>query len=266
MSEFKAPRDKVFCILRSCLTLMNWLKLVNQLLNLRDEDSSAEKGSPDATQNRGARTDDHDEDVMVVEKEEEDRNDGAPGNDPAGDDLDTSAKSPDEGDRSLDESLERSAIDKDDEGEEEEQEAEDGNDDEDASPATEEKFGNASPLAAARDISPENSGNPSSPPISKSENLSQQHHPAPVTRRPSADEFLPLLIWMIIRSRPRQLLYNLDYIAAVRAPIRLNGEPLYFFTHLQSAVSFVLYCDQKCFSGVQDSAEFDEYVLVCVCV
>eukprot|EP00808_Paulinella_micropora_P022077 g74161.t1 len=56
---------------------------------------------------------------------------------------------------------------------------------------------------------------------------------------PSADDFLPIFIYVIIKAKPSRLHLNIEYIQLTRSPARLQSEPLYFFTHLQSAVAFI---------------------------
>eukprot|EP00931_Biecheleriopsis_adriatica_P047792 TRINITY_DN2757_c0_g1_i1.p1 TRINITY_DN2757_c0_g1~~TRINITY_DN2757_c0_g1_i1.p1 ORF type:complete len:443 (+),score=125.88 TRINITY_DN2757_c0_g1_i1:10-1338(+) len=55
----------------------------------------------------------------------------------------------------------------------------------------------------------------------------------------SADDFLPLLIFVVIMANPPRIQSNLEYVAAFRHPSRLIAEDAYFLTSLQSAVAFV---------------------------
>mmetsp|Transcript_139851 Transcript_139851/g.268221 ORF Transcript_139851/g.268221 Transcript_139851/m.268221 type:complete len:371 (-) Transcript_139851:71-1183(-) len=60
------------------------------------------------------------------------------------------------------------------------------------------------------------------------------------TLRPlSADDFLPLLIFTLIRGNPPRLHSNVEFISTFRHPSRLVAEDAYFLTALQSAVQFV---------------------------
>jgi len=60
------------------------------------------------------------------------------------------------------------------------------------------------------------------------------------TSRPlSADDFLPLLIYAIIKANPPRLHSNAEFVAAFRHPSRLNGEFAYWITMLCSAKEFV---------------------------
>lgn len=60
------------------------------------------------------------------------------------------------------------------------------------------------------------------------------------TSRPlSADDFLPLLIFALIKANPPRLHSNVEFIAAFRHPSRLNGEYAYWMTMVMSAKEFV---------------------------
>ncbi|TMW68934.1 hypothetical protein Poli38472_001090 [Pythium oligandrum] len=56
---------------------------------------------------------------------------------------------------------------------------------------------------------------------------------------PSADEFLPGLIYLLLKANPHELKRNTHYILEYRRPSRLVSEPGYFFTHLVSSVAFL---------------------------
>jgi hypothetical protein len=55
----------------------------------------------------------------------------------------------------------------------------------------------------------------------------------------AADDFLPLLIFAIIRANPPQFHSNAEFAAAFRHPSRLTGEHAYWATMLMSAKEFV---------------------------
>eukprot|EP01066_Platyproteum_vivax_P000811 Platyproteum_vivax@DN10900_c0_g1_i1.p1 len=56
---------------------------------------------------------------------------------------------------------------------------------------------------------------------------------------PGADDFLPLLIWVVVQANLPRLHSNLEFISCFRHPDRLTGEDMYWFTQLVAAVSFV---------------------------
>ncbi|CAH0519427.1 unnamed protein product [Peronospora belbahrii] len=58
-------------------------------------------------------------------------------------------------------------------------------------------------------------------------------------RFPSADEFLPALIFIVLRANPCELKRNVAFILEYRNPTKLVSEPGYFFTHLISSVAFL---------------------------
>jgi len=56
----------------------------------------------------------------------------------------------------------------------------------------------------------------------------------------SADDILPVLIWVVIHSDPPRFQSNLEYISAFRHPSRFTAEEQYCVTQLSSAVKFIL--------------------------
>jgi Rab5 GDP/GTP exchange factor len=54
-----------------------------------------------------------------------------------------------------------------------------------------------------------------------------------------ADDFLPLLIFTLLKANPKHLWQNLEYIETFRSPSRMVGERQYFFTTFYSAVEFL---------------------------
>mmetsp|Transcript_25879 Transcript_25879/g.56232 ORF Transcript_25879/g.56232 Transcript_25879/m.56232 type:complete len:345 (-) Transcript_25879:47-1081(-) len=78
---------------------------------------------------------------------------------------------------------------------------------------------------------------------------------------PGADEFLPALIYVILKANPENMHSNIEYIAAYRNPSRLTGEPGYFFTHLTSAVAFIQRLDESMLAI--NKAEFESGVAHC---
>uniref|UniRef100_A0AAV1TPD7 VPS9 domain-containing protein n=1 Tax=Peronospora matthiolae TaxID=2874970 RepID=A0AAV1TPD7_9STRA len=58
-------------------------------------------------------------------------------------------------------------------------------------------------------------------------------------RFPSADDFLPALIYVVLHANPCELKRNVAYILEYRNPSKLISEPGYFFTHLVSSIAFL---------------------------
>jgi len=76
-------------------------------------------------------------------------------------------------------------------------------------------------------------------------------------KRPlSADDFLPLLIYLLVRANPPRLHSNAEYIATFRHPSRLTGEDAYFVTTLLSAKEFLVTARPDAFEVTLD--EFNE--------
>lgn len=75
---------------------------------------------------------------------------------------------------------------------------------------------------------------------------------------PSADDLLPLLIYMLIKANPPNLQSNIQFIAFYRHPSRLTGEEAYFFTHLCSAAAFIRNVGKEGTQLNMDPQEFQE--------
>ena len=56
---------------------------------------------------------------------------------------------------------------------------------------------------------------------------------------PGADEFLPALIYVVLKANPTNLKSNLEYIDCFRNPDKMLSEPGYWYTNLYSAVTFI---------------------------
>ncbi|CAM6099160.1 unnamed protein product [Calypogeia fissa] len=72
---------------------------------------------------------------------------------------------------------------------------------------------------------------------------------------PGADDFLPVLIYVVIKANPPQLHSNLLYIQRYRHQNRLVSEASYFYTNLVSAESFIANLDSTSLS--MDPADFE---------
>lgn len=56
---------------------------------------------------------------------------------------------------------------------------------------------------------------------------------------PGADDFFPVLVYVVVRAAPPRIVSNLEFIARFRAENRLVSEAEYFLTNLMSAVHFI---------------------------
>lgn len=61
----------------------------------------------------------------------------------------------------------------------------------------------------------------------------------------SADGFLPILIYVVIRAQPKDLISNVNYIQRFRNPDRLGGEAGYYLSSLIGAISFIETLDRS---------------------
>lgn len=72
---------------------------------------------------------------------------------------------------------------------------------------------------------------------------------------PSADEFLPGLIYLLLQANPRELQRNVSYILEYRCPTKLVSEPGYFFTHVRSSLEFLEHVDGSLLTIAPDDFE-----------
>ncbi|KAJ1653785.1 hypothetical protein IWQ61_006166 [Dispira simplex] len=73
-----------------------------------------------------------------------------------------------------------------------------------------------------------------------------------------ADTFLPVLIYVVIKANPPQLVSNVQYISRFRSPDKLQSEAGYYLTNLMGAITFIETMDASCLSISQD--EFDKNI------
>ncbi|WBW72071.1 GEF Vps901 [Schizosaccharomyces osmophilus] len=60
-----------------------------------------------------------------------------------------------------------------------------------------------------------------------------------VVREESADAFVPVLIFVLLKAHPEHLVSNIQYIQRFRSPEKLSGEVLYYLSTLMGAMSFI---------------------------
>ena len=66
----------------------------------------------------------------------------------------------------------------------------------------------------------------------------------------SADSFMPLLILVVIRANPPNLISNLEYIQRFRSPQRRSSESEYYLSSLAGAITFIERMDHTTLSRV----------------
>jgi hypothetical protein len=71
-----------------------------------------------------------------------------------------------------------------------------------------------------------------------------------------ADDFLPLFIWVVLRSQIPQLYSNCEYIHAFMSPARLIGKAGYSLINLESAIAFLTHITPDCVA--MDPQEFEK--------
>lgn len=74
----------------------------------------------------------------------------------------------------------------------------------------------------------------------------------------SADRFVPLLIYVVLRANPEHLVSNVQYILRFRNPDKLGGEAGYYLSSLMGAIQFIESLDRS--SLTITDAEFEKNV------
>lgn len=74
----------------------------------------------------------------------------------------------------------------------------------------------------------------------------------------SADEFMPILIYVVIRAQPKNIISNVNYIQRFRNGDKLNGESGYYLSSLSGAISFIETLDRSQLSITDE--EFEQNV------
>lgn len=84
------------------------------------------------------------------------------------------------------------------------------------------------------------------------------------SREENADSFLPILIYVVIKAHPTNLISNINYIQRFRNPDKLFGEAGYYLSSLQGAVSFVETLDLQSLSITEEefNRKVDESVVM----
>jgi hypothetical protein len=75
-------------------------------------------------------------------------------------------------------------------------------------------------------------------------------------RPPSADDFLPVLIWVVVQAQPMRLFLNVQYTSSFIDEEAMRQSPGYLLTHLCSAMTYIEQCDGASLNGL-DADQFD---------
>ncbi|KAA1470201.1 hypothetical protein DENSPDRAFT_835935 [Dentipellis sp. KUC8613] len=75
----------------------------------------------------------------------------------------------------------------------------------------------------------------------------------------SADTFLPILIFIVLKANPENLLSNVEFIQRFRNPTKLQSEAGYYLSSLMGAVSFIETMDHTSLSNISQE-EFESNV------
>ncbi|KAK0467021.1 uncharacterized protein EV420DRAFT_660400 [Desarmillaria tabescens] len=74
-----------------------------------------------------------------------------------------------------------------------------------------------------------------------------------------ADSFVPILIFVVLKSNPENLLSNVEFINRFRNPVKLQSEAGYYLSSLMGAVSFIETMDHTSLSNITQE-EFEKNV------
>nr|ODN91886.1 vacuolar protein sorting-associated protein 9 [Cryptococcus depauperatus CBS 7841] len=74
-----------------------------------------------------------------------------------------------------------------------------------------------------------------------------------------ADAFIPILIFVVLRANPENLISNLEYIQRFRSASRLEGEAAYYLSSLAGSIQFIETMDASSLSNITQE-EFETFV------
>ncbi|OXG78838.1 vacuolar protein sorting-associated protein 9 [Cryptococcus neoformans var. grubii Br795] len=74
-----------------------------------------------------------------------------------------------------------------------------------------------------------------------------------------ADAFIPILIFVVLRANPENLISNLEYIQRFRSHSKLQGEAAYYLSSISGAIQFIETMDASSLSNITQP-EFESHV------
>ncbi|WWD19140.1 hypothetical protein CI109_103598 [Kwoniella shandongensis] len=83
------------------------------------------------------------------------------------------------------------------------------------------------------------------------------------TESTGADNFVPILIFVVLRANPDNMLSNIEYISRFRSASKLQGETGYYLSSLTGAIQFIETMDASSLSNITQ-AEFEQNVEVAI--
>jgi len=86
--------------------------------------------------------------------------------------------------------------------------------------------------------------------VESTEDEGDDSKPSTKTITGSADDFLPILIFTVIKSNPPHFISNLEFVQRFRNPAKLSSEAGYYLSSLYGAVSFIETMDYASLSGI----------------
>ncbi|KAK8854715.1 hypothetical protein IAR55_003454 [Kwoniella newhampshirensis] len=83
------------------------------------------------------------------------------------------------------------------------------------------------------------------------------------TESTGADNFVPILIFVVLRANPENMLSNIEYISRFRSASKLQGETGYYLSSLTGAIQFIETMDASSLSNISQ-AEFEQNVEIAI--